>query len=166
MKNNIWGKTILSVSKYLDRVSNSIDKLVKQNAFNSFYFVGQNQAQNAVFAVADRILELTERKKKLINIRVLADKALLECDRGSAQILIERYMDGDSSQEIAVRHNLNIRTYFRHLLSAEEKFCAIMTKLGYNDKKLETYLAGEKWIMEIYNNFKEQDKESEVQIAV
>ena len=35
MKNNIWGKTILSVYKYLDRVSQAIDKLVKQNAFNS-----------------------------------------------------------------------------------------------------------------------------------
>ncbi|MBO5394596.1 MAG: hypothetical protein J6A28_01655 [Clostridia bacterium] len=165
MKNNTWGKTILSVYKFLDRVSEAIDKLVKQNAFNSFYFVGQNQSQNSVMAVADRILELTERKKRLINVRVLADKALLECDRHSAQILIEKYMDGDSSQAIAERHNLNIRTYFRHLLAAEEKFCGFMSKFGYDEKKLQRYLAGEKWIMEIYQSYKEQEM-AEEQIAI
>ena len=165
MKTNIWGKTILTIYKYLDRVSASIDKLVKQNAFNSFYFVGANQSQNGVMEVADRILELTERKKKLINLRVLADKALLECDRGSAQILIERYMDGDNSQEIADRHNLNIRTYFRHLFAAEEKFCKNMASFGFDGVKLKNYLAGEKWIMEIYEKFM-QENEVEQRVAI
>ena len=161
MKNNIWGKTILSVYKYLDRVSSAIDKLVKENAVNSFYFTGTNQSRNGVMQVAQRILNLTERKKKLINIRVLADTALMECDRGSAQILIERYMDGCTSEEIAQRNNLNIRTYFRHLVNAEEKFCSVMAKYGFNDKKLAEYLAGEKWIMEVYEKFAEEEQEEE-----
>ncbi|MBE7073919.1 MAG: hypothetical protein E7379_02370 [Clostridiales bacterium] len=160
MKNNTWGKTILSVYKYLDRVSNAIDKLVKENAFNSYYFTGANQTRNGVMQVAERIIELTERKKRLINLRVLTDKALIECDCGSAQILIERYMDGDSSQEIASRHNLNIRTYFRHLVNAEEKFTSIMAKFGFDDKKLSEYLKGEKWIMEVYDGYNvEQENE-------
>lgn len=165
MKNNTWGKTILSVYKYLDRVSEAIDKLVKENAVNSFYFTGTNQSRNGVMQVAERILNLTERKKRLINMRVLADKALIECDRGAAQILIERYMDGDSSQEIASRHNLNIRTYFRHLVSAEEKFSAIMAKYGFTDKKLNQYLAGEKWILEVYEKFNAEEQADE-QIAI
>lgn len=161
MKNNTWGKTILSVYNYFDRVSDAIDKLVKQNAYNSFYFVGNNQSQNGVMAVADRIIELIERKKRLINIRVLADKALMECDRGAAQILIERYMDGDSSQDIADRHNLNIRTYFRHLLSAEEKFCSLLAKYGFDEKKLKEYLSGEKWIMEVFERYEAEARELE-----
>lgn len=157
MKSNIWGKTILTVYKHLDRVSNSIDKVVKENAFSSFYFAGNNQAKNSVMAVAERIIDLTERKKKLINLRVLADKALLECDRQAAKILIERYMDGDSSAEIANRYNLNIRTYFRHLLAAEERFCQIMAKYGYGDKKLREYLKDEKWIMDVYSGFLQEE---------
>jgi len=161
MKNNIWGKTILSVYKYLDRVSAAIDKLVKENALNSFYYGGINQSKNGVMEVSQRILELTERKKRLINIRVLADNALLDCNRGSARILIERYMDGDSSQEIAQRHGLNIRTYFRHLSSAEENFTSNMAKLGFSDKKLNQYLAGEKWIIEVYNKLKDEELEDQ-----
>lgn len=165
MKNNTWGKTILSVYKYLDRVSQAIDKLVKENAVNSFYFTGTNQSRNGVMQVAQRILNLTERKKRLINIRVLADTVLLECERTSAQILIEKYMDGDSSQEIADRHNLNIRTYFRHLAAAEEKFSALMAKYGFTDKKLNEYLSDEKWIVEVYEKLREEELEEE-QIAI
>ncbi|MBP3345277.1 MAG: hypothetical protein J6K97_03640 [Clostridia bacterium] len=166
MKNNEWAKTILSTYKYLDRVAEAIDKLVKQEALNSFYFSGLNQSKNAVMPVADRIINLIERKKKLINIKVLADKSLMECDRGAAQILIERYMDGDTSQEIALRHNLNVRTYFRHLISAEENFSSIMAKYGFSDKKLASYLAGEKWIMEVYENYKKESEKDDVALAV
>ena len=167
MKNNVWAKTILSVYKYLEKVCDAIDKLVKQEALNSFYFSGTNQAKNGVMSVAERVIKLSERKVKLVNIKVLADKALLECDRGAAQILIERYMDGDSSQEIATRHNLNVRTYFRHLVSAEEKFSALMAKYGFSDKKLSQYLAGEKWIIEVFENFKEGDEqEDDLQVAI
>ena len=159
MKKNLWGKTILSVYNYLDKVSEAIDKLVKENAFNSFYFTGSQQSKNGVLQVADRIIALSERKVKLINLRVLADKALSEGDRGSAQNLIERYMDGDSAEEIAKRHNLNIRTYFRHLVSAEEQFCSILARNGFNGEKLEKYLGDERWIMEVYEKYLDQEKE-------
>ena len=159
MKKNIWAKTILSVYNYLDRVSEAIDKLVKENACNSFYFTGNQQSKNGVMQVADRIIALSERKVKLINLRVLADKALIDCDRGSAQILIERYMDGDSAEDIAKRHNLNIRTYFRHLVSAEEGFCANMAKYGFNSDKLQKYLGDERWVMEVFEKYLDQERE-------
>lgn len=165
MKKNLWAKTILSVYNYLDRVSEAIDKLVKENACNSFYFTGTNQSKNGVMQVSDRIIALSERKVKLINLRVLADKALIECDKGCAQILIERYMDSDTAEEIAKRHNLNIRTYFRHLVSAEEQFCSIMAKNGFNSEKLEKYLGEERWIMEVYEKYLAQEEKDELVAA-
>ena len=161
MKNNVWAKTILSVYKYLDRVAGAIDKLVKQEAVNSFYYNGVSKNRNGTLDVANRIIDMSARKVRLVNIKVLADKALCECDRGSAQILIQKYMDGDGSQEIAERNNLNIRTYFRHLINAEEKFSSILAKEGFDDKKLCNYLAGEKWIMEVYYNLKNAEKEND-----
>ena len=165
MKKNIWAKTILSVYNYLDRVSQAIDKLVKENACNSFYFTGLNQSKNGVMQVADRIIALSERKIKLINLRVLADQALVDCDRGSARILIERYMDCDSAEEIAKRHNLNIRTYFRHLVSAEEEFCSNLARYGYNGDKLLAFLKDERWIMEVYEKYLAQENGEEVEAA-
>ena len=165
MKTNEWGKTILSVYKYLERVTQGIDKLVTQNALNSFYSRGGKQAENSVMAVANRIIDLSKRKVRLVNIKVLADKALKAIDKEGAQILIEKYMDNDESEIIASRHNLNVRTYFRRLYQAEINFCQAMARMGFSEDKLKIYLSSEKWIIEVYEKFK-NEKFEEDKIAI
>ena len=159
MRNNEWGKTLLYVYKYLERVTDSIDKLVSQNALNSFYYNRGSEGENNVLSVANRIIKLCERKSKLINIKVLVDKCLCLIEKKSAQILIERYIDGDSFKEIMTRHNLIMRTYFRHLHQAEQSFSQAMARLGFNSQKISSYLAEEKWIMEIYKKFLTEEEE-------
>jgi len=159
MKNN-WSKTLLYVYKYLDRVCDGIDSLVEQNALNSFHY----RSENGVNVVAERICDLYQRKVKLINIKVLVDNCLLKSEKQNAQLLIEKYIDDDISETIAQRHNMNIRTYFRKLNQAEKSFTILMLMEGFNEEKLEKYLSGEKWILEVYEKFKnenivEDDKE-------
>ena len=89
MKTNEWAKTLLYVYKYLDRVADGIDKLVSQNALNSFYTRGEKMGSNGVVATANRIIDLSARKTRLINIKVLTDKALENLNRQYAQILVE-----------------------------------------------------------------------------
>lgn len=158
MKLNQWTKTLLYVYKYLNRITDGIDKLVDRSALNSFYYCSNNQRDNSVLAVSNKILELIERKKRLVNVKVLVDKCLLSCDELCSQLLIEKYIDNDISEVIAQRHNINIRTYFRKLESAESNFYSNMLKLGYDDKKMSKYLADEKWIMEVYENFQRQQE--------
>ena len=159
MKTNEWAKTLLYIYKYLDRVTDGIDKLVTQEALNSFYTRGEKIGSNGVLATADRIINLSERKTRLINIKVMTDKALKSMDKKCAQLLIERYMDNDESEEIALRHNLNIRTYFRRLYQAEIAFLQALSVQGFYDAKLKEYLIGEKWILEIYEKFKNEREE-------
>ncbi len=156
MKTNEWAKTLLYVYKYLGRVSDGIDNLIMQKALNSFYVRGEKKAENAVMAVADKLIDLSARKNRLINIKVLADKSLCAIEKGLAQILIERYMDNDDAELISTRHNLNIRTYFRRLNKAEVNFSKALARLGFNDEKLLKYLEHEKWIIEVYEKFKDE----------
>ncbi len=157
MKTNEWAKTILYVYKYLNNVTDGIDNLIMRSALNSFYSRGERQAENSVMSVADKIIELSARKSRLVNLKVLADKALLSIEKGLAQILIERYMDNDEAELIAQRHDLNIRTYFRRLSQAEINFSQAMARLGFNDQKLLKYLNNERWIIEVYQKFKNEN---------
>lgn len=159
MKNNIWAKTILYVYKYLDRLTEAIDSLVDRQAYNSFYY-SANQ-NNDVLKVADRMIQLIERKKKLINIKVLTDKCLENCNELLAKLLIEKYIDNDKSENIANRYNLSMRTYFRRLKDGEDNFSFFMSKFGFNQNKLDEYLKNEKWIMEVYNSFFEKSQPEE-----
>ncbi len=164
MKTNEWAKTLLYVYKYLDRVSEGIDKLVMQNALNSFYVRGERKAENECMAVVKRINELSMRKSRLINIKVLADKSLCAIEKNLAQILIEKYMDNDDADMIAKRHNFNVRTYFRKLYQAEVNFSQAMARMGFNEERLLKYLEHENWIIEVYEKFK-NEKEGEKEIV-
>lgn len=151
MKDNSWTKTLLYIYKYLDRVAQGIDSLVEKQALNSFYY--SSIANNDAELISKKIISLIERKKRLINIKVLVDKCLENCNRNYARILIEKYMDNDRAEEIAQRNNLSMRTYFRRLKEGENTFTNLMTRFGFNEKKLNEYLKDENWIKEVYNGY-------------
>lgn len=151
MKVHVCAKTVLMVQRYLERICDAIDRLVERKALNSFYVGVQGNNENSISSVADYIINLSERKIKLINLKLLTDLALENCPLLSAQILIERYMDNEKSAGIAKRHNLAERTYFRRLTEALENFSCTLAKLGFSENRLLDYISTEKWIMEVYN---------------
>lgn len=165
MQKNIWAKTILTSYRFLEKVSDAIDRLVETRALNSFYMGSNNFSQNNVFVVSESLINLTERKKKLINLKVVCDQSLRSCKEEHAQILIERYIDGDKAKEIAERHELSMRTYFRRLESAEGEFSAYLSRNGYTEKFLAKTLLSEKWIYEIYSKFSSIPREELFQIS-
>ena len=154
MKSNLWTKTILTVYKYLDRIADAIDKLVERQALNSYY---SNFSNDGIIDLADKIIELSERKVRLINIKVLTENTLEKMEESSAQLLIEKYIDNDKSDVIAQRHNLPLRTYFRRQNQAEDAFSAYLALNGFSEKKLEEYLDGENWINEVFRNFQTKE---------
>lgn len=158
MKTSQWGKTLLYTYKYLPRIADAIDKMVNRTALNSFYYYDNSQKNNGVLAVSERIIDLIERKRRLVNIKVLVDKALLACEQLDGAMLVEKYIDNDISEDIATRHNMNIRTYFRKIETAETSFNRHLIKLGFDENRLREYLAEEKWILEVLDNFQKQSK--------
>lgn len=162
MKTNLWGRTILSVYKYLERLTDAIDQLIERQALNSFYYNRGRGSENNCLSVVSRIIEMSERKKVLINLKVLTDNALKGCNPLLANILIDRYMDEDECDIIAIRHNLSKRTFFRRLAQAEEQFCNGLARQGFDEENLKQYLAKEKWIFDTYSKFENDDAENEV----
>lgn len=158
--NNNWSKTILSVYKFLPRVTYAFDKLVKSRAYNSFATSAYNLGFNDIMNVANSIINLTQRKNNLINIKVISDKALKSIDKTSAKILIFKYFNNKKSAEIAQILNICNRTYFRKLNVALTHFTYALTKLGYNSYKLQQMLKCEKWIMSVYNTYSTCDDKS------
>jgi hypothetical protein len=159
MKSNLWVKTLLYTYKYLNRITDGIDQMVEKHAINSFYFCNSNLCDNSTMVIADKIIEMIERKKRLINIKVLVDKSLLSCDRANAQILVERFIDDDSAEVVAKRRGINIRTFFRKQERAENDFYSQMARLGYGVDMLEKYLASEGWIIDVFERFNKEEQE-------
>ncbi len=160
MKSNLWVKTLLYIYKYLDRITDGIDKMVEKKAMSSFYYGNCHQCDNGTMTIVNKIISMIERKKRLINIKVLVDKCLLACEKEGAEILIERFIDDDSAEIVAERRDMNIRTFFRRQDRAESDFYSQMVRMGYDVEKLEVYLEEEGWIIDVYQRFcREIDEE-------
>ena len=152
MKNDyVWARTILSVYRYLERIAGAIDKIIMQKALSSANICGQNYYQNNVYTLSQNLIDLSERKVTLINLKILTENTLSKIDKDDANILIEKFFDGVKSKDIASRHEFSMRTVFRRIDSAVQKFAKTLSMQGYGDLALQNMLKDENWILCVYN---------------
>lgn len=157
-----WSKTILSVYKYLEALSNSIDDLVLKKSINSAFY--NNGRYNTCYDCANKIMQLTERKINLINIKVLVDDTLKLMSVGQRQLLALCYMDNAKSEEIAEMMNVSIRTFFRKKNEALNSFAKNLLLKGFTREKLEEMFCGEGWLNSLYFRNKDLEDSKEYRI--
>ena len=162
MITNVWVKTILSAYPYLFKLADAIDRVVERRALNSFYVTSSNFASNNVYDIANQLIDLSERKVNLINLKVLIENALKKCDKKNAKILILKYISRKKSLESSQMLSISLRTYFRRLPIAEKQFEIAIKKLGFDAGKLEEYSREEQWILDIKKHFEGNDSEDVV----
>lgn len=148
---HVWARTILTAYRYLERLSDAIDTMIENRGINSMNLSGASYSCNNIFNLAEKIIELSQRKVKLINLKILTEDVLEKCGEKHGKLLILKYIDKMKNVDIAKVCDLSLRTYFRRLESAEQRFEEVLSLLGYDEKRLEEYLSGERWILEIKN---------------
>lgn len=154
----IWSKTILSVYRYLETIVDAIDDLVlKQGVHSNLAGYEQN---NSAFNCANRMIELTERKIKLINLKVVMEDALANLKRDEMRILVLFYFDMVKSKDIASMMNISIRTFFRKKSFAIQNFSKNLSLLGVTNSKIKEFLESELWLKNAYEiNMNKQEHE-------
>lgn len=160
MNNQIlWTKTILSVYRYLERVCNAIDRICMQSALASGNILGSNFHNNNALAISQKLIDLSQRKVNLINLKVLTDEIFKSLSEKDAKMLILVYCDGQKRKDIAQRCNISLRTVFRRIDSAEQSFAKKLVCKGYNSFSLNKMLQGEAWIKSVYDKYCQKGNE-------
>lgn len=163
MKENLWSKTLLGVYNYLETVADAIDKITLKTALGSFYFSKQTYEKNNVLTISNRIIDLSQRKITLINLKVLVEDILFSLPKKDSLILIARYINRQKISDIAEKISLCRRSIFRKLKSAEEKFLYELNKRGYDSFRLNNTLKDEHWILNYYNRLKKSESDFVIQ---
>ena len=152
----IWAKTLLSTYSYLETICGAIDKTVLNYGIHS-------ALNNDAEFVAKKIISLIERKKFLINTKILVDNVLSRINQKNARVLVLKYIDKLKAEKASFALNISLRTYFRRINFAVDEFAFELLKFGYTPQKLLNIFEKESWIMEIYSSFEKKDmKESEL----
>ena len=105
---------------------------------------------------AERIINLIQRKKLLINLKVLIEKTLAKMNSEVARILVLKFFDKLKPEICMQVLNVTRRTYFRRVNSAIDEFGEMLENFGYTENVLSKMLDKENWIKEYYNNYKQQ----------
>ena len=146
----VWAKTLLCVYRYLERIAGAIDKIIMRSALNSANIIGQNYFYNNVYTISQKLIDLSERKVTLINLKLLIEQTLGKMHQTDAQILIDKYVDGVKTKDIVERHNLSTRTAFRRIDSALKNFSWHLKLDGYSADVLEEMLKNEHWLNNVH----------------
>lgn len=153
MKSNkiVWAKTVLFAYKYLEPMSNAIDKIIKNMAVKSYYCGGDYDDCYNCEKLSSKMICLTNKKIDYINLKVVVEKALKNMNETLAKILILRNIKELSISTVTSIMNMSERSYFRKLALAEEQFAKVLERLNYGVYKLELDYSSDNFIKSIYN---------------
>ena len=147
-----WSKSVLSIYRYLETLTRAIDGLVKKNSGITYGY-----GYNSTYTLTSKLLKWTEKKRKMINLKVVTEDALRSLPSVYKRILILYYIDGVKSSLIAELIGVSIRTYYRKKKAALDKFAVNLAKMGFDLEYLKENYSNEKWLMRVYNSCVERD---------
>lgn len=138
-------KTLVSAYKFIERTCEAIDEFVFKHAIN----YGPDPETTTTFDVINNIINLIERKNRLINLKNIVDLAVAEMpdDERKVMILKMRYRANVKT----IQSVLNIpseRTTFRRVTEAINSFLKHLRK-SINAEKIKNIMQSENWIVKI-----------------
>lgn len=153
----VWIKTLLSIQQILPEIIHSVDKIIESNASSLSFVNDIYNTEKSTFAQVEKVIDLTERKNKLLNIFVISNK-LLESTSNEDQILLKKkYILNWTAEEIADDYNVSIRTIFRRVEKCLDKLTKFMIDKKWSSQFIMIQVKKESWIID---RFKKYAKES------
>lgn len=144
-----WSKSALSLYRYLEAMSNTIDKIVISTGKNSNCSLLQKY--QTTYYQAGKMIELAERKRKMINLKVAVEDTLVNLSVMDRRILGLVFIDGVKSERVAKILNMSLRTFFRRKNKALNNFMEEMELAGFNAEYFIKEYSTERWFNSVYD---------------
>ena len=149
MNIQIWCKSFLSIYNILPMLVGSIDKIIYLKSVNSsnYNFESLMGTENQI----KNIVNLTQKKINLINLKVLTDQTLVEMSEEKSKLIVLRFIDNVECKTAIKVLGLSRRTYFRRLNEALKEFEHVFYTKLIKNKTLHNELKNEEFLEDIFN---------------
>ena len=112
-KIKLWIKTLLSVHSNLPEIIKSVDKIIEINASSMSFITDIYNTEKSTYAQVEKVIDLTERKNKLLNLFLMSKNLLSSIDEDDSLFLKRKYIFGWTAEELSQEYQVSIRTIFR-----------------------------------------------------
>lgn len=151
-KIKLWIKTLLSVHSNLPEIIKSVDKIIEINASSLSFVTDIYNTEKSTFAQVEKVIDLTERKNKLINL-FLMSKNLMSCIGEDERVFIKRkYVFGWTAEELASEYQISIRTVFRRTEKLIDEIFEKVKKKNWTLKFINLQTESESWLIEKFKH--------------
>lgn len=144
-----WSKSALSIYRYLETMSNTIDKIIMDTGRSSNNITLQKYQTTSY--QTSKMLELIERKRKMINLKLAVEEGLAKIKKDDMRLLTLVYIDGVKSETVAKLLGCSIRTFFRKKCTALKEFMIALEVAGFDEMFFRNEYYDQQWIMSVYD---------------
>lgn len=142
-------ETIVKGYRLLSKKCEAIDRFIKNHAL---YF-GPCTEEYGSLDVCNNILDLMERKNKLINFKLIVDNAISKLDEKDKKILFIKINYNISMNELCGILDIKERTAFRRIERAFYNLAESINKSKFLNK-LENIMSCEDWLINMKEDVK------------
>ena len=152
----IWIKTLLYSYKVFPNLINTVDKIINLQASSMSFTSSIYNNSNSTKSQIERIIDLSERKKSLINIHLMIDKIFKDLSYNNRELAEKKFIDKLTNEEIAQEYDISTRTVYRKLNKIIDEIYTYFLKMNWNLKFIELQVQEEEWLIE---KFKQNKKD-------
>lgn len=159
LKTKIWIKTLISSYRIFPKIISTIDKIVEIQAtnisFSSNIFNSSNKLENQF----EKVIDLSERKKSLVNIYVMLTKMINDLSYDQKCLFEYKFIDEMTNDEIAEEMGICERTVYRKFQKLINNIYSYFVLNHWTLEFIEFQIGSEDWLIDKFNhNFKEYKK--------
>lgn len=146
----IYIKTLLEAYKFIPSIIKKIDEIIEKRASSVVTTSYIYSSPTSTYDDINKVIDLTERKDKMINLYVLINDMLTSLSDEQKNIAVMKYIKNNKCDEIAEVLNTSERTIYRKCNKIIENLCIYCTQNNINNCFFKSQLSNEPWLKSIY----------------
>jgi hypothetical protein len=104
--------------------------------------------ENSTYAQVEKVIDLTERKNKLLNLFLMSKNLLSSIDEDDSLFLKRKYIFGWTAEELSQEYQVSIRTVFRKTEKIIEEIFEKAKKKSWSLNFINLQVKDELWLIE------------------
>lgn len=153
IKLKIWIKTLLVSYKIFPNIISTIDKIINLQATSLSFTTNIYNYSKSTKSQIDRVIDMSERKKSLINIYLMVTKIFENLSVENKEFAERKYIDKYTNDELAVEFDISPRTVYRRLSRINDEIYSYFKRVRWTVAFVESQVNNEEWLIEKYNYF-------------
>lgn len=143
-----WIKTLISSYNTIPEITKTIDKIVEIQATSLSFMSNIYNGEKNSTSQFERVIDLSERKKKLLNIYYLTKELTKSLSHSDFDFIEKKYVYNWNSEDLANEFNISLRTVYRRLDRIIDNIYQQTQKRNFSLALLESQTKGEPWLKE------------------